>query len=377
MKTLHFVSKQALKQKYRFDVLNRLGEMYDVDVEILSTGETGAFSKSSKHIKVNKFRSWIPIRSKFSFFPGALNYIFRRRPDVVLGVANVSQFTEFACLLLCRILNIRFVLWSHGYDHGKRPSHILERLREYILLLMHRWSDRVITFSGAGEEYLVLNGVLRSNIITANNTLDTDKLLSLKESLSTSISKNDLKIELNLSLNEKVVLFCGRLYPEKRALDAVRSMEILKHENIKLIVIGDGGEYSLIESYIKEKMLGDRVKLLGPIYDDESLAKWFTVADIFLMPGDVGLAIVHAFCFDLPLLTYNVCTHGPEIEYLEHGVNGFIVQEGEIPCLANKIKELVSDESLLFDLSAGALTTVKKKADIKIMVERMNFALFN
>jgi len=66
---------------------------------------------------------------------------------------------------------------------------------------------------------------------------------------------------------------------------------------------------------------------LGSIFNDEILNKWFSVSQLFIMPGYVGLAIIHAFCYSLPILTEKLSYHSPEIQYLKDGINGYLLSE--------------------------------------------------
>jgi len=73
-----------------------------------------------------------------------------------------------------------------------------------------------------------------------------------------------------------------------------------------------------------------------------------------VIPGAVGLAINHAFAHGLPLVTRTGALHGPEIEYLEDGVNGRLV-EGDLDAFARGIAEVVGAPDRRAELASGAL----------------------
>jgi glycosyltransferase involved in cell wall biosynthesis len=77
------------------------------------------------------------------------------------------------------------------------------------------------------------------------------------------------------------------------------------------------------------------------------------MADVFLLPGSVGLAILDSFAAGLPLLTTELRTHGPEISYLDHGHNGLIIAH-DIRAYATAVTDLFKDPNLMARLRTGA-----------------------
>jgi hypothetical protein len=82
-------------------------------------------------------------------------------------------------------------------------------------------------------------------------------------------------------------------------------------------------------------------------------AKWSTeradylaVADIWLNPGAVGLAVTDAFAVGLPLATTDNRTHGPEIAYLEHTKTGLIT-ETDVDNYASEVFRVLTEDNLL------------------------------
>ena len=65
------------------------------------------------------------------------------------------------------------------------------------------------------------------------------------------------------------------------------------------------------------------------------------------MPGYVGLSVVHAFSYGLPVITCrtgeNGPFHSPEIEYLKHDYNGLLLEESP-EIISHAIQSLLKDE---------------------------------
>jgi len=164
------------------------------------------------------------------------------------------------------------------------------------------------------------------------------------------------------------MLFLGRMRREKRIdliIDVWRSLK--QNHDVGLICIGDGEE--------RERLLHDSpeegLHLPGAIHDIEESGKYLTAADVIVNPGYVGLSIVHAFAFGLPMITCHSTEegpfHSPEIEYLKDGYNGFLCDSDAVS-IAACIDRLILDPDLLARMKANALKTVEEEANIERMI---------
>ena len=92
-------------------------------------------------------------------------------------------------------------------------------------------------------------------------------------------------------------------------------------------------------SYINLQQIS---KPIDMIYADD-IIPYFQNSDIFVYPGGIGLSLVHAYSFGLPVITTdNMDVHGPEIELLKQGVNGDFFTDNDSIDLANKIQRWAS-----------------------------------
>jgi glycosyltransferase involved in cell wall biosynthesis len=84
---------------------------------------------------------------------------------------------------------------------------------------------------------------------------------------------------------------------------------------------------------------------LGQVHDPENvrISKIFKMADVFSIPGHIGLGINQALYFELPVVTEDG-GQPPEINCLISGRNGFLVPENDMDELKKKILYLVENE---------------------------------
>jgi glycosyltransferase involved in cell wall biosynthesis len=77
------------------------------------------------------------------------------------------------------------------------------------------------------------------------------------------------------------------------------------------------------------------------------------MADIFVIAGTVGLAVVDSFAAGLPLIATEMDTHPPEISYVSNGENGFLTRH-DARSIADAILEVFSNPKLREKLREGA-----------------------
>ena len=323
------------------------------------------------------FKSLLPQNAKFSLMPGILWYIVKNKPSTVLCLNNSTQLTEYFSIILCKLLKIKFIWWTHGYDHGiSNLPRILKIIKEKYVLFFLSKSNYIIVFSESGRKYLISKGISSDKVIVAHNTLDTDKIIRQKNDLIQKMSYDDIYKDLNLNISDKIVLFSGQLNKNKKVENAILAFEnvVKKIPNAKLVIIGTGAEYENLLKLSKQK-IPDNSIFLGELFDDDVLCKWFSISQLFVMPGYVGLAIIHAFCFGLPIITEDLNYHSPEIDFLKNGENGYAVEENNIEEMSQCVIELLMNETKRISFSQQALLTAQKEGDIENMINKMNMAL--
>ncbi len=106
-----------------------------------------------------------------------------------------------------------------------------------------------------------------------------------------------------------VILYAGRISPEKNIKLLVEVMEILSTDearDYRLVVAGDGPQAEWLKSQAEEKMPG-RIVLLGHL-DKGTLANYYANADVFVHPNPkepFGIAPLEAMASGVPTVVPN------------------------------------------------------------------------
>lgn len=366
-----FISKDAAWQKYRNDILNRYSEKYQKDITIITCENVDKDFITTKNLRYIVCNDVLSFTRRISFLPFAIYYILTKRPDVVFGLNNTSHITEYVSLLICRILNIHFVWWTHAYDHVKKPKSINRSLRKAYMLYFLKKSNAVMTFSELGRTHLTSNGLDSNRVFHCPNTLGSNaitysELVNIRES-------NTIFNELSLLRSFKYLIYCGRLTKQKEVGQIIEFVATLQKKipNISLIVIGDGeSKLSLIEQVENKEY--NFIHFVGSIYDEKLLSRYFSIAEFFIMPRYAGLSLVHAMLNGLPVLTLNDSSHGPEFQYVSDGFNALVADS--YPELEKMVLVTINDKNKMKKLQQGAFHTSKNDAGVDSMLTEMNRA---
>jgi len=209
-----------------------------------------------------------------------------------------------------------WIWWGHGYNFQAsiRPS-AATKLKEAIKRFMTRRADGLITYTEGGADYWRKQGLPEDRVIPYCNTIDVEGLRKAGAEISEQ-QRIELRHKLGLE-GKRVLLFSGRLYAEKKVDFLLMAFALLKksYPNVALLIIGDGEERDKLEQSAKQLDLQD-VHFLGEVVNPKGTAAYFSLADLLVIPGLVGLAIVHGFAFGLPLITTDFPGHSPELDYL-------------------------------------------------------------
>lgn len=156
-----------------------------------------------------------------------------------------------------------------------------------------------------------------------------------------------------------LVAFLGRLDEEKYIHEAIEAVDKLADLDAKLVIIGDGEVRPKLEARVRALGLGDRVRFMGRVTDEE-LRATLTGASVFAMPSRAELqsiATMEALASGLPVVAANAMA----LPHLVHsGENGYLYEPGDVDEFAARLREVLTAEPAEYDrLQRGALRTVE------------------
>jgi N-acetyl-alpha-D-glucosaminyl L-malate synthase BshA len=157
--------------------------------------------------------------------------------------------------------------------------------------------------------------------------------------------------------------------PLKRLDDVVNVFAAVHRAlpSCELVFIGDGPERSRIERLVHDRGLGARVRFFGKQLHVASILQ---KSDLFLLTSETesfGLAALEALSCGVPVVASRV---GGLSEVISDGENGFLTPLGDLPAMAERVVQVLSDPALHARMSAAARATAVEKFPREPMVTR-------
>ena len=261
---------------------------------------------------------------------------------VVVGNENKYLINPF--LLLLSALHLKTVaFWGLGPNMHPDRSPLSEWIKERIVTTPDWW----FAYTQGIADYLRGRGVSEQTIINVQNATDMRRYLK-------DVSDKDViqaKEILTADRQSRIGLYCGLLGPIKEIPMLIEAARTVRQRcpNFHLVIVGNGPDRRWLEQAISGEPW---IHYVGAKFGPES-ALFYKMADIFLLAGTAGLAIVDSFAAGLPVLATRLTTHSPEIGYLSDGENGMITTHSAA-ALADAAVQTLTNPTLLATLRRGA-----------------------
>ena len=292
--------------------------------------------------------------------------------DVLMMSWNPRSLSLLPALWRARRNGIATLLWGHGYS--RRESALRRRLRHTAAAR----ADGVVFYTDrTAARYTEATG-RRRGVFVARNAIDQRPIAAARETWLSRPGALESFREAH-RISGPLVLFVSRHKPANRTELLVEACAMLRERqrNLVLALVGPGlDESAAIRSAVEAAGLEEAVRFVGPIYEELEIAPWFLSADVFAYPSNLGLSVLHAFGYGLPVVTgSDEAANPPEWAAIEDGGNGLLCEPGSAPALAEAIERVIGDPELRGRLSTGALATVQETFTLDAMVDGLRSAI--
>lgn len=169
------------------------------------------------------------------------------------------------------------------------------------------------------------------------------------------------------------VLFLGRLGRRKGTYDLVAAAAMIssKYPQLRLLLGGDG-ELEQVRDWAFEKNVGDKTKLLGWV-SGKNRSDYLSAAQVYCLPSyneGLPMSVLEAMAAGLPILSTPI---GGIPEAVTDGLEGFLVEAGDVENLAKRLGELLEHPDLACSMGAAArlkvMTTFSSEAILPLVAQ--------
>lgn len=272
-----------------------------------------------------------------------INILFKSDPGYIFYTSSI---------LKTRALKIPLIFYGHGIDKQKD-----QWWRNIVYNLTYFLFDGIILYT-PGEKSKLWER-FQHKITCANNTLDMAEM-TIQE------TKDQVKSRYKIN-SPKIILTTGRLQGRKK-IEILRDIFIQDYKNstdFGWVIVGPD-----LSDEVKNSIKGiNNIYYLGPVYDKLRMAEIFSMSDIYCVPGALGLGIIEALYWGLPVLTMAV-NHGPEAYYLRNGSNSIIAKD--VQELKQMIRDILFDDKKRNLFSDNARKVYQEEATLDKMFDGFN-----
>lgn len=257
-------------------------------------------------MEVHRVRVALDFSYRIKLWPELFNELKSCSPELI----HVYSHDTYAllALLAARTSETPMVLTTYGpfqsnADYGMVQSGVFRIYDAVVSPALFRGSDLVMMRYPGIASWLVSMGVSR-------------KKLRLEPSgipLKSTGARNGSSFRRRYGLQGPVVLYLGRVSPQKGVEFAVKGMKAvsMKYPQARLVIIGPDytGHSGELKSIAKALGLDQNIMILPPMTDEEAQLEALAACDVFVMPSSFegfSQAVMKAMAQGKPVVVTNV-----------------------------------------------------------------------
>jgi len=188
--------------------------------------------------------------------------------------------------------------------------------------------------------------------------VDTQKFKPAEKDQRNKARNELLKLENN---KEKVLLFVGRLHPEKDLETLLLGFKKLSdtRKDVTLVIVGDGPDEARCKNLAQTLGISSAVRFIGYIARD-NMPKYYNSADIYILTSlweELSNTIMEAMASGIPVIATAV---GGNPYLVKDGRTGYLVPPRNPQALAQKIAYSLNHAEETEKMAANALANISK-----------------
>ena len=309
-------------------VLEKLSRIYDI--------ESFNWSKRQEQtINPNK----VYLLDGFQIFFNLLNCLLKGKFNAIV-TTGIPVLESIPAFIIAKLLHIPIMIKE---THWYWPNTKVSKLTWPINKIMVSNCNLVICPGKRAYEYWRLLGVPEKKITIVPFYTSI---------LQVNPEINQLSLNIRSKFNDSIiVLYFGRFIRKKGIDYLVNAFAKIQKDfdNVVLLLAGDGPERNNLEALCSNFDL-DAVAFAGAI-DEQIKAAYFLAADIYVypsvlleLPEEWPIGLVEAMSVGKPVVVTSAVGSAPDV--VQHGINGYVVQEKNSEALYLALKKLIENENL-------------------------------
>jgi glycosyltransferase involved in cell wall biosynthesis len=249
---------------------------------------------------------------------------------------------------------------------GVLPAMALSPTGRLEIRWLRKWADCV----------MILNEGMRTEALAAR--LPADKLLWMPNPVDTEhfspvpdAQRRQLRAQHGLPPDASVIIYTGRLAPEKSLHVLVEAFATVRHQRPQayLVLVGDGPMRAALTEQTQRLGCQDNTCFVGTVAPSE-IPRWLQMADVFtLVSPSEGFpcALVEAMSAGLASVVSDIPAIRQLVQSEQHGL---LAPPGDAAAVSAALIRLLDDQELRTRMGAEARRSVKEQYATERVLER-------
>jgi glycosyltransferase involved in cell wall biosynthesis len=214
--------------------------------------------------------------------------------------------------------------------------------KKYLIRIIFGFGNAFLGSSSGSVGYLKSLGLPEDRLVlypyAVDNTWWTGR--------AAAVNRNEVRTRWGIPAEAPVILFCAKLQPWKRPVDALEAFASANGADAYLVYAGDGPLREVLEARARELGVSERVRMLGFV-NQSQLPAVYCASDLLVLPSEYdafGLVVNEAMLCGCPVAVSEYV--GARFDLVREGENGFVFPCGDINALANIFRSYLPNSSV-------------------------------
>ncbi len=234
--------------------------------------------------------------------------------------------------MIARVLGKRVLMWTHGWLREETG------LKKVFRDSFYRLANGLLLYNRRARAFGKAHGFRPERLHVVYNSLDTAAQTRVRESITDEQVRETREEYFPGRTQHPVLSIVARLMPAKKIDLLIEAAAILEQRGtpVNVLVVGNGTEKDALAELAKNKDV--HAHFTGALYDESELGRMFLATDLTVMPGPIGLLVMHSLVYGTPMITNsNIDRQMPEFEAITEGVTGGFFEDDDAGSLADAI----------------------------------------
>lgn len=276
---------------------------------------------------------------KYGFLNLGLLKIIRDNHIILIGGYEMPSYIILT--FMCKIYRKKSVLVFDGVSLDKvriNKFSLLESLKKNVI---KNFDYYFVNGKVSKKYFMQIHGIKEERIYNQFLTVDVS---AIKEHVMIEVDKAKYRLQSNIGINEKIIIYSGRLVTIKNVDLIIQAIAILENnEDYRLVILGDGVERDNLMSLAKIAKV--KITIMGFTSDQDELFTRYNLGDVLILPSQIepwGLVVNEAMAAGLPVIVSDNC--GCSLDLVNPGINGYTFKKGDKVDLSCKIKLIFQND---------------------------------